>query len=232
MTKIFIDPGHGGRDPGAVANGLQEKTLVLDIARRIRNILDKEYQAVQVKMSRESDVYVSLNDRARQANNWGADYFVSVHVNAGGGTGFESFVHTSQPRRTVQLRNKVHDEIVRQIKVRDRGKKTADFAVLRLTRMSAILTENLFIDRPEDAKKLKDPAFLVRIARGHTEGIAKAFGLQKKEKPQPKPDQSETESQVFYRVVAGSFADKSNAEKRMAELKKAGFDSFIDIYKK
>lgn len=233
MTKIFIDPGHGGSDPGAVANGLQEKALALDIALRMRNMLLNEYEGVQVRMSRDKDVFVSLEERARMANSWGADYFVSVHVNAGGGTGFESFVHTSQASRTVSLRNVVHDEIIKQIKVRDRGKKAANFAVLRETRMPAVLTENLFIDNASDAKLLKDPAFLDRIARGHAEGIAKAFGLRKKQQQQQSStsQSTATSGNVMYRVVTGSFRDRENAERRVAELKKAGFESFIDVYR-
>ncbi|EGL83746.1 cell wall hydrolase/autolysin [Caldalkalibacillus thermarum TA2.A1] len=236
MTKIFIDPGHGGRDPGAVANGLQEKALVLDIALRMRNMLLNEYEGVQVRMSRDKDVFVSLEERARMANSWGADYFVSVHINAGGGTGFESFVHTSQASRTVALRNVVHDEIIRALSgVRDRGKKVANFAVLRLTRMPAILTENLFVDHVQDASRLKDPNFLSRIARGHAEGIAKAFGLRKKQQQQQSSTSQSTSTatsgNVMYRVVTGSFRDRENAERRVAELKKAGFESFIDVYR-
>jgi N-acetylmuramoyl-L-alanine amidase len=231
MTKIFIDPGHGGRDPGAVANGMQEKELALQIGLRMRDILLNEYDGVQVRMSRDRDVFVSLEDRARMANNWGADYFVSIHHNAGGGTGFESFIHTSQASRTVALRNVVHDEIMRMLSgVRDRGKKAANFAVLRLTRMPAVLTENLFVDNANDARLLRDSAFLDRIARGHVNGLAKAFGLKKKQKPQPKA-QTQPQGNVMYRVVTGSFADRANAEKRVAELKKAGFDSFIDVYR-
>lgn len=227
-TKIMIDPGHGGKDPGAVGYGLQEKVLTLDIAQRIRRILETEYTGVQVRLTRESDTYLDLSDRARMANDWGADYFVSVHINAGGGTGFESFIHTSQDSRTAALRNVVHDENMRMLSsVRDRGKKAANFAVLRETRMPAVLTENLFIDHPEDARKLKDSAFLEKVARGHVEGIARAFELKKK--AQPKTSQPKTESGVFYRVVTGSFRDRANAEKRQAELKKAGFDSFIEL---
>src|SRR5690606_23788341 len=101
MPKIFIDPGHGGRDSGAVANGLMEKSITLYIALRMKYILEDEYTNGQVKLSREKDVYVGLSERAQMANAWGADYFVSIHVNAGGGTGFESYVHSSRPSRTV-----------------------------------------------------------------------------------------------------------------------------------
>lgn len=85
MAKIFIDPGHGGSDPGAVGNGIQEKDITLRIATMIRDMLVSEYEDVTVRMSRTSDETVSLSERSNAANAWGADYFVSVHVNAGGG---------------------------------------------------------------------------------------------------------------------------------------------------
>lgn len=70
MVKIFIDPGHGGSDPGATGNGLQEKTLTLQIALALRTILTNEYEGVTVLLSRTSDQYVSLSDRTNAANNW------------------------------------------------------------------------------------------------------------------------------------------------------------------
>lgn len=93
MVKIFIDPGHGGTDPGASANGLQEKQLTLQIALALRNILLNEYQNVTVQLSRTSDQTVSLTQRTNAANSWGADYFLSIHINAGGGTGFEDYIY-------------------------------------------------------------------------------------------------------------------------------------------
>lgn len=178
MVKIFIDPGHGGSDPGAVGNGLKEKDLVLTISRHIRDMLLSEYKGVSVKMSRDSDVYPTFAERANMANNWGADYFCSVHINAAGGTGFETFIHNSRSTKSVAYQNVIHPAILGEMgSVRDRGKKDANFAVLRLTKMPSILTENLFIDNAHDAKLLKDAAFLEKIARGHVEGFAKAFKL-------------------------------------------------------
>jgi len=221
--KIMIDPGHGGKDPGAVGNGLQEKALTLDIAQRIRRILENEYTGVEVLLTRETDTFLDLSERARKANQWGADFFLSIHINAGGGTGWESFRYSSAPSQTVSYQNVIHPEVIRATGVTDRGKKMANFAVLRETKMPALLTENLFIDRPQDAAKLKDSAFLEKVARGHVIGLEKALGLKPKIQTQPQRN-------VMYRVVTGSFRDRANAEKRQAELKKAGFDSFIDVY--
>src|SRR5699024_182816 len=92
MVKIFIDPGHGGSDPGAAANGLQEKDICLQIARKLQGILKQRYTSHQIKLSRTTDKTLTLKERTEMANRWDADYLVSIHVNAGGGTGFESYI--------------------------------------------------------------------------------------------------------------------------------------------
>lgn len=75
MVKIFIDPGHGGNDPGAVGNGMQEKNLTLSIATQIRDMLVSEYENAEVRMSRTGDTAVSLTERTNMANNWGLIIF-------------------------------------------------------------------------------------------------------------------------------------------------------------
>src|SRR5690606_10315153 len=231
MVKIFIDPGHGGNDPGAVGNGLREKDLTLKIAKYMRDYLLANYTGVEVRMSRTNDSTVSLSARTNDANKWGADAFISIHVNAGGGTGFESYVYPGVGKATKDLQNAVHGEVMKAFNgFRDRGKKQAYFHVLRETKMSAVLTENGFIDTKKDADFLKSEANLRKIGETHALGVAKYFGLKKK--TQPKPTQSAQKKNVTYRVVTGSFQDRKNAENRVAELKKAGFDSFIDIYEK
>ncbi|WP_144462656.1 N-acetylmuramoyl-L-alanine amidase [Bacillus pumilus] len=196
MTKkIMLDPGHGGHDPGAAENGLKEKDLVLKIAKKTKAILEKLYGAT-VKLTRSTDVYINLSQRARLANNWGADFFASIHINAGGGTGFETFRFDklSAASSTGKQQKIVHDSIYNKIKGkigdRDRGTKSKNLAVLRETKMPAILTENLFIDRKEDAALLKQDSFLNLLAEGHAEGIAAAVGLKKvtsSSKPSPTP---------------------------------------------
>lgn len=179
MVKIFIDPGHGGTDSGASANGLLEKNITLQIALLLRDILISEYDGVSVRLSRSTDQSVTLSQRTNAANSWGADYFVSIHINAGGGTGFESYVYPGVSAPTTTYRNALHDEIVRSVDFANRGKKTANFHVLRETSMSAILTENGFIDTAADANKLRNATFLQGIARAHATGLEEAFQLKK-----------------------------------------------------
>lgn len=179
MAKIYLDPGHGGNDPGAVGNGLQEKDVTLAIALKVRNYLNTNYSGHSIRMSRTTDTAVSLAQRTNDANNWGADYFVSIHINAGGGTGYEDYIHSNlaDSSTTAQYRNLMHEEIMKQVDFRNRGKKKANFHVLRESAMSAILTENGFIDTVADANKLKSDAYLNRIALGYANGIARVFNL-------------------------------------------------------
>ena len=196
MVKIVLDAGHGGRDPGAVGNGLREKDVTLTIVTKIGEML-KEYERVDVHYTRTDDQFIELSERAAMANRIGADFFLSVHVNAGG------IFNGNVSKETVSYQNIIHDEVMKAIgDVRDRGKKRASYAVLRQTNMPALLTENLFIDNAGDAAKLKSDEFLSQIARGHVEGMAKAFGLQKKPPAPPKDDGK------LYRVQVGAFRDK------------------------
>ena len=178
--KIFIDPGHGGQDSGATGNGLREKDLTLEIATHIKNLLLSEYNNVTVKMSRTDDSYVTLTERTSSANAWGADYFLSIHINAGGGEGYEDYIYPGIGGVTKVYQSNIHSEIMKLVNFKDRGEKTANFHVLRESNMPALLTENGFIDNSRDATKLKSASFIDAIARGHVNGIAKSFALTKK----------------------------------------------------
>src|SRR5690625_2267880 len=148
MVKIFIDAGHGGSDPGAVGSGLKEKDITLSVALALREILTRRYRGHTLKLSRYTDQTLSLKQRTDLANRWEADYLISIHINAGGGTGFESFIYNGEypnKRRTNQSRTFIHDEIIRETGFKDRGKKEANFHMLRESSMGAMLTESGFI---------------------------------------------------------------------------------------
>jgi N-acetylmuramoyl-L-alanine amidase len=93
VSRIVIDPGHGGHDPGVLGKGLNEATLVLDVALRLEKLLQKE-QGVEVVLTRRTDVYVPLEERTEIANRQNADMFLSIHANASrneDATGIETF---------------------------------------------------------------------------------------------------------------------------------------------
>ena len=184
MTKkIMWDKGHGGSDPGAVGNDLQEKTLTHQIVEYAMAYLNNNYTGFDQRTTRTGDQTVALNSRDDVADNWGADVFVSVHINSGGGTGFETYIYNAQPSSsTIDLQNILHPEILAAMQrfgnITDRGKKRANFAVLRETNMPSILTENLFIDTA-DSTYLKNKEFLKAVGEAHARGVAKFLGLPK-----------------------------------------------------
>ncbi|WP_369361747.1 N-acetylmuramoyl-L-alanine amidase [Priestia megaterium] len=185
MKKVWLDAGHGGFDSGAVGNNLREKDITLQLVLYIQSYLKQNYQNVEVELTRSTDVFVSLSDRAKRANSWGADIFVSIHVNAGGGTGFETYTYpTTGLNQTFILQKALHTEVIELIRtygsIVDRGLKKANYAVLRETKMSAVLTENLFIDTAIDADKLKKESFLNELGEAHARGIAKYLDLPSK----------------------------------------------------
>ncbi|MFD4815105.1 N-acetylmuramoyl-L-alanine amidase [Peribacillus butanolivorans] len=180
MTKIFIDAGHGGSDPGAVGNGLKEKDITLKIATMVKSMLE-DYKDVSVKMSRTGDTYPSLSARTKAANEYAADIFLSIHINAGGGTGYEDYIYTSASVKAKEYQSIIHAEIIKLIDMKDRGKKSANYQVLRTSSMPAVLTECGFIDHAGDAAKLRTSIFIENLAKGHVNGLVKAFNLKKKE---------------------------------------------------
>ncbi|MBB5356639.1 N-acetylmuramoyl-L-alanine amidase [Anoxybacillus mongoliensis] len=224
MVKIVLDAGHGGKDSGAVGNDLLEKNLTLNIVKQIGDIL-KDYDGVEIIYTRTDDRFIELSERAAIANRAGANFFLSVHINSGGGTGFESYIFNGNvSNATVAYQNVIHSEIMKAIgNMTDRSKKRANYAVLRETKMPALLTENLFIDNANDAAKLKSEKFLQQIAYGHVEGIVKAFGLKKKVQPSTTSNTPEK----LYRVQVGAFSDRKNAEQLVEELKKKGYPATI-----
>lgn len=228
MVKIFLDPGHGGHDSGAIGNGLYEKTLNLEIAKKIQNQLN-DYENVEVKMSRSDDRYLTLKERTDLANNWDADLYLSVHINSSEdvtANGFESYIYNGNVTpRTQAYQNVVHAEIVKQITgIRDRGKQKANFAVLRQSLMPAILTENLFIVNKSDSLQLKKDSFLENLATGHVLAFEKFLGLKRKV---TEPNTASIPTGKLFKVQVGAFEDKENAKNTFEKLLKDGYEAYI-----
>ncbi len=175
---IVLDPGHGGSDPGAVGCSLREEDVVLDIALRTRDLLRRD--GLTVYLTREDDRSVGLSTRARFANDRGATRFVSIHANSNAGrpaTGTETFVHTSASSTSRDLGRRVQDEMLATWGLRDRGLKSANFAVLRRTSMPASLSETAFINNcGTDALRLRDASQRQRMAEAHYRAILGSLG--------------------------------------------------------
>ena len=223
MTKkIFIDPGHGGSDSGAIGvNNLLEKDINLAVAKLVATLLSQQSD-VSVLLSREDDSTNTLYSRTSMANDWKADCFVSIHCNAfnSKAQGVETYSYSES---TNDLAEYVHNEIVESGNyTKDRGLKTARFYVLRETKMRATLVELGFIDNAEDANILVNKQY--ELALAIAKGICKYLGIDFVLEV--------VDPNVFYRVVCGSFNSKSSANQRVDELKALGYDSFIDVYYK
>ena len=164
--KVFIDAGHGDTDPGAVGNGLKEKNIVLNIATKLGALLNG--RGISIKYSRTNDTYLSLEDRARLANAWGADLFVSIHANSATSSvrGTECYTHPTANTATKTLSGNVSRAIANKFGISNRGHKEANFAVLRLSNMPSILVETAFISNSSDANLLntRQADFSVTIA--------------------------------------------------------------------
>lgn len=217
--KLYLDAGHGGNDPGAVGNGLQEKEVVLDLANRIHRMM-RTYPNAQVKQSRSKDETKSLAARTDEANAWGADIFLSLHCNAfnGKAQGYEDFIYNQLPANSVTptYQNILHQQVAKVIGMPNRGRKKANFHVLRESNMPAILTENGFIDNPKDSLLMKQAAWRERVAAAHVAGLAEIFKL-KIGKVGIKT----------YSIISGSFQQRANAEARKAELRTQNIPAHI-----
>ena len=234
--KLYLDPGHGGQDPGAQGHGMDEKDLTLAIAFKIRSILQNDYENINVKMSRSSDTTKSLGERSSEANAWGADFFLAIHINSGPSSaqGYEDYIYNglSNSSKTAQYQDIIHAEVKKVNQLQDRGQKQANFHVLRETNMPALLTENGFISNDHDAALMKQSSWIQKVAQGHAYGIAKAFGLKRKPTEPPKPNNPDsTASGTLFKVITGSFKSKENADERVEQLQKKGIKSFIDTTK-
>jgi N-acetylmuramoyl-L-alanine amidase len=173
---VAIDPGHGGRDPGAIGpSGLREADVVLDISLRVRDLLSRD--GVRNIILRDSDATVELPDRPRLAREAGATMFVSIHANANGRAtvnGSETYFLTPQSLALAQM---IQDELGVVLGIPSRGIKTANFLVLRDSGVPSVLVEAAFISNAEDEARLRDTAFRQRIAGAIHKGIMRFLAI-------------------------------------------------------
>lgn len=172
--KVFIDPGHGGRDNGSSHNGYLEDQLNLQIAKKVEAKLKEE--GISVEMSRDTDKYVSLSDRNIKANNSGADLFISIHQNAGF-TSDASGIETYYLNDNDILAKNLQDSLVDYTNARDRGIKTKNLQVLRDSKIPAVLLECGFISNKTEGYRLSTKDYQEKIADGIVDGIKTYFGI-------------------------------------------------------
>lgn len=229
-NKVFIGVGHGGSDPGAVANNLKEKDITLQIALETKRILVNHN--VNVLMSREKDQNDTVEMEVAKENAFNSDLAVDIHINAGGGDGAEVFHHSLGGRSKVLATN-INNQIIkigqnsRGIKTRISEKTGKDYYMfIRETKGSAVIVECAFIDNLNDIKIVDEAHEQKVFGKAIAMGILETLNIKYNEGANT-PIES-TDSNCIYRVISGSYKDKQNAENQVKRLKELGVDSFIE----
>lgn len=224
--KVYIDPGHGGYDNGAVKYVTEDKVnLVMALA--CRDYL--KAHGVEVKMSRTTDTGTSINTMASAANNWGADLVVSIHNNAGGGDGFEVY-HSIAGGTGKTLAKNIEAE-VKKIGQNSRGLKTKKgangdyFGMIRLTDAPAVICEGAFVDNKKDAAQIDTKAEQQAFGYAYARGVLKTLGIKDKGYPAvekkpaaTKPAVAEKQETVKIELPVLKKGDKGGAVKTMQTL--------------
>lgn len=219
---IGIDKGHaivGSRGASGLLDEVNENRKIGN--RLIEMLREKGHTVVDCSVDESPAMKPQLNGIVQKANAQKLDLFVSIHLNAGGGHGTETYIYNGNYSGKQANKDKaiaINNAVVSSCNFRNRGVKEENFHVLRETVAPAVLIEVCFVDSAEDKQKLNTEA----VARAMFKGIT---GTEYVPPAPPKPTTSP--AGVKYRVVCGTYADKSNAVKQQEALKKAGFDSFL-----
>ena len=219
MAKVFIGVGHGGSDPGAVANNIKEKDLNLSIALACRDVLTKH--GISVKMSRTKDENDTLSEEIKECNAFSPDLAVDIHNNAGGGDGAEVFYHYGGGKSKT-LADNILSEIVkvgqnsRGAKIRKNSNGKDYYGFIRETSCPSVIVECAFVDNAQDLEILATESGKKKVGEAIAKGILATLGV---------AYQSERGS--LYRVQVGAYLLRSNAEAMHKKLKAIGFDAFI-----
>ncbi len=239
MMKIMLDAGHGYNTPGKRSpDGMREYEFTRAVANYAKQLL-ANYKNVTVYFSHSDQEDVPLQARTNKANSLNVDIFVSIHANAFGSGGWnnvggiETYVYPSRPPVAYQLAQKIQRNLVVATGLENRGVKTADFHVLRETKMDAVLAECGFMTNPNEIKLLRSETYRKTVAEAIVKGLADQFKLQRKENAAPAPSKAPSAAPSskkggIYKVQAGAFENEQNAEELAERLRKAGFDAYIE----
>jgi N-acetylmuramoyl-L-alanine amidase len=227
--KVMIDAGHGYETDGKrTVDGMKEYEFNRAVAIETKKRLS-EYEQVTVHFSHSDKIDVSLNERTRKANQANVDLFVSIHANAHGNgrewtsaEGIETYIHSSNPKTAYELAKIVQAHLVKRTSRKDRGVKTANFHVLKATKMTAILCECGFMTNKTEAKLLRTDNYRHACAEAIVHGIASYYKLKKKNN-----GNHPASNRVLHKVQLGAFAEKDHAFKLVEDLKKQGYEAVI-----
>lgn len=171
FDHVVIDPGHGGRDPGSLGFGMMEKNLTLDLAKKLEAILKKK--GIATTLTRRSDVFISLDKRAKMANRSSKTLFVSLHFNAHVDrsiAGTETFYWPGSNSGR-KLASYVQGELGRRLSARNRGFKPEQLKVLEATNGTAILVECGFISNRWECQRCSAEWYRQILAEEIAQGL-------------------------------------------------------------
>ena len=212
--KIMLDAGHGGEDPGAVSGGRQEKDDTLRLTLAVGDLLKN--RGVDVEYTRTTDVYQTPFQKATIANQSGADYFISFHRNSSPTpnqyTGVETLIYNKSGINYDMAKNIVG--ALGEVGFQDLGvKERPGLVVLRRTTMPAVLIEAGFLNTDQD-NRMFDEKF-DEIAQAIASAILGTLG------------EEDVEGPTYYRVQAGAFTKRQNADQLLYELLDQGYPAFL-----
>ncbi|MDI6447507.1 N-acetylmuramoyl-L-alanine amidase family protein [Anaerobaca lacustris] len=169
---VVIDPGHGGRDPGAIAvTGIHEKIVNYDVAQKVAAILRR--RGIEVVLTRQGDVFIELEARAEIANRRNADLFVSLHADSApspSAQGFTVYVAEGASADSQRAARNIARAMA-TTGLENRGVRPASYRVLVLNRRPAVLVEMGYLSNRQEALRLQDSAFQDRLAAAIATGI-------------------------------------------------------------
>jgi N-acetylmuramoyl-L-alanine amidase len=236
MVKIMLDGGHDENTAGkrSLDGSMKEFQFNKVVVEKVHYML-QQYEDVEIFFSHDihDGIDQSLKERTDLANKLKVDCYISIHANAGNTSarGIETYIHPNADSETYVLARAIHDNTVILTKQNNRGIKRNDFHVLRETQMKAVLIECGFMTNVDDLHLLKSEGYRHLCAEGIVRGLVAYYNLKNKEIVKP-IEIPKTDENTFYRVVAGSFNSRMLADMQSEALKKAGFTSFVDVYKK
>jgi N-acetylmuramoyl-L-alanine amidase len=170
---IVIDPGHGGKDPGAIGhNGVMEKDLILATSKRIAAQLQEA--GANVILTRTDDYFVPLNERVHISNSHEADAFISIHFNAFDAN-YVGGINTYYHKSGYKLAHIIQHSLSEEVALKNRGVIQHDYRVLRDNEQVAILVELGFITNTTELSTLKTDDYQSKVARAITIGLIEYF---------------------------------------------------------
>lgn len=233
MSKVFIGVGHGGSDPGAVANGFKEADMNLVMATACKDELVRH--GVDVRISRGKNEDDPLSEEIKECNAFKPDLAIDCHNNSGGGDGFE-VIHYSKGGTSKVLAQNIEKEVVaigqnsRGLKVRLNNSGRDYFGFIRETCCPAVICEGVFLDNRTDMQIADTIEEQKRFGVAYAKGILKTLGITYKYKEENKPSTTPptTNNGQMWAVCVGAYKDRANADKILKEAKEKGFkDAYL-----